>query len=60
MDYANSFPIGGHTDAGEPWHFQYWQRNPAGPCGSSFNLTSFHCCYHAGVLMRESKARQDA
>ena len=25
---------------GDTWHFQRWYRDPAGPCGSGFNLTN--------------------
>jgi len=34
------FPPSGHIHAGQTWHFQGWYRDPAGPCGSGFNLTS--------------------
>jgi len=41
VDLASTiFPPGGEIDAGESWHFQYWYRDPAGPCQSSFNLTN--------------------
>jgi hypothetical protein len=40
VGHANaSFPVGGQISAGATWHFQGWFRDPAGACGSSFNLT---------------------
>ena len=30
----------GPIDPGETWNFQYWYRDPMGPCGSAFNLSS--------------------
>lgn len=30
----------GAIDAGETWFFQAWFRDPAGPCGSAFNLSN--------------------
>lgn len=37
---AARFPAAGWIQAGDRWHFQCWYRDPAGPCGSGFNLTS--------------------
>ena len=33
-------PPAGWIVAGSTWHFQTWYRDPAGPCGTSTNLTS--------------------
>ena len=30
----------GNITAGQTWNFQCWYRNPAGPCGSGFNLSN--------------------
>jgi len=35
-----NFAPAGQIAAGQTWNFQYWYRDPAGPCGSSFNLTN--------------------
>jgi hypothetical protein len=35
-----SLPGPGWIQAGDTWHFQRWYRDPAGPCGSGFNLTN--------------------
>ncbi len=35
-----SFAASGHISAGQTWNFQYWYRDPAGPCGTSFNLST--------------------
>jgi hypothetical protein len=37
---SQSFAMAGRIDAGETWHFQGWFRDPAGPCGTAFNLTN--------------------
>ncbi len=37
--YAN-FPAAGQIQAGQTWYFQTWYRDPAGPCGTGFNLTN--------------------
>ncbi len=37
---SQSFPMSGHIDAGETWYFQGWYRDPLGPCGTAFNLSS--------------------
>ena len=31
---------GGHIVPGATWNFQGWYRDPAGPCGTGFNLTN--------------------
>ncbi|TDJ79553.1 MAG: hypothetical protein E2O39_00815 [Planctomycetota bacterium] len=33
-------PAAGHIAAGDTWYFQYWYRDPVGPCGTGFNLTN--------------------
>jgi len=35
-----SFAPAGQIDAGDTWNFQAWFRDPAGPCGSAFNLSN--------------------
>lgn len=37
---ATQFPPAGRIVAGATWHFQAWFRDPAGPCGSGFNLSN--------------------
>jgi len=37
---SQTFPLAGRIQAGQYWNFQAWYRNPAGPCGSGFNLTN--------------------
>jgi len=37
---SQTFPMSGRISAGQYWNFQAWYRNPAGPCGSGFNLTN--------------------
>jgi hypothetical protein len=37
--HAN-FPAAGHIQPGDTWYFQTWYRDPAGPCGTDFNLTN--------------------
>ncbi|MFT5153116.1 MAG: hypothetical protein ACI841_003116, partial [Planctomycetota bacterium] len=34
-----NFPLAGNIAAGATWHFQGWFRDPAGPCGSAYNLS---------------------
>lgn len=34
------FPPGGCIAPGDTWYFQCWYRDPAGPCGSTFNLSN--------------------
>lgn len=34
------FPSAGCIDPGETWFFQAWYRDPAGPCGTSYNVTN--------------------
>jgi len=34
-----SFPPSGQIQAGQVWNMQCWYRDPAGSCGSSFNLS---------------------
>ena len=35
-----SFPSAGHITAGQSWNFQLFYRDPAGPCGTGFNMTN--------------------
>ncbi len=35
-----AFPGAGQIAAGQTWYFQAWYRDPAGPCGKSFNLSN--------------------
>ncbi len=35
-----AFPGAGQIAAGQTWYFQTWFRDPAGPCGQSFNLSN--------------------
>ncbi|MFT5052910.1 MAG: hypothetical protein ACI8QZ_004348 [Chlamydiales bacterium] len=37
---CTTFVPAGCIDIGETWHFQAWFRDPMGPCGNGFNLTS--------------------
>jgi hypothetical protein len=37
--HANFLPAG-QIQAGDTWYFQTWYRDPAGPCGTDFNLTN--------------------
>jgi len=37
---SQGFAAAGRIDAGETWYFQGWFRDPAGPCGTAFNLTN--------------------
>jgi len=37
---CSTFSASGCIDVGETWHFQAWFRDPMGPCGSGFNLSS--------------------
>ncbi|MFT5153006.1 MAG: hypothetical protein ACI841_003005, partial [Planctomycetota bacterium] len=34
-----SFPASGQIAAGSTWNFQGWFRDPAGPCGTAYNLS---------------------
>lgn len=36
---AANFPALGVVDAGEVWGYQFWYRDPTGPCGSFFNTS---------------------
>jgi hypothetical protein len=38
--YSQTLPPVRHIDPGDTWNFQAWYRDPGGPCGSSFNLSS--------------------
>lgn len=38
--YTNGFPPGQEIQIGTTYYFQAWYRNPAGPCGSGWNMTS--------------------
>ncbi len=35
-----SFPALGCLTAGSTWNFQFWYRDPIGPCGNAFNLSN--------------------
>ena len=35
-----AFSLAGQITAGDIWRFQAWFRDPAGPCGSGFNLSN--------------------
>jgi hypothetical protein len=37
---ADHFPSTGAIDPGDTWRFQAWYRDPAGPCGTGFNLSN--------------------
>jgi hypothetical protein len=37
---SQGFVPAGQIAAGQTWNFQCWYRNPAGPCGSFFNLSN--------------------
>jgi hypothetical protein len=37
---CGSFPPSGCITAGSTWNFQFWYRDPAGPCGQGFNLSN--------------------
>ena len=37
---SQGFPAAGHISAGQSWNFQAWFRDPQGPCGTAFNLSS--------------------
>ncbi len=38
--YTNGFPAGQEIQIGTTYYFQAWYRNPTGPCGSGWNMTS--------------------
>ncbi|MCB9913582.1 MAG: hypothetical protein H6828_00365 [Planctomycetes bacterium] len=41
VSYAASlFPPAGQIGAGSTWYLQFWYRDPVGPCGNVFNLSS--------------------
>ncbi len=37
---SQSFAPVGQIKPGDTWNFQYWYRDPGGPCGNGFNLTN--------------------
>lgn len=37
---CSSFPASGCIAAGTTWRFQFWHRDPDGPCGSGSNVTN--------------------
>ncbi len=37
---AANFPPAGWITAGSSWFFQFWHRDPPGPCGSGWNTTN--------------------
>lgn len=37
---CSSFAVAGCITAGDTWNFQYWYRDPVGPCGNGFNLSN--------------------
>ena len=37
---SQNFGGAGAIDPGETWNFQFWYRDPMGPCGTAFNLSS--------------------
>ena len=38
--YSQGFPPLGRIQAGQTWNFEYWYRDPNGPCGSNTNFTN--------------------
>ena len=40
VSHSQGFPGGGPIQPGSSWNFQYWYRDPSGPCGSTFNLSN--------------------
>ncbi len=48
VDFAEqNFGIPGLISAGTQWNFQAWHRDPAGPCGTSFNTSG---AYHVAFV----------
>jgi len=35
-----NLPLAGHITASSTWSFQYWYRDPGGPCGTTANLSN--------------------
>ena len=35
-----NFPASGQINSGDTWNFQFWYRDPTGPCGFAFNLSN--------------------
>jgi len=40
VSYSQGFSGSGRIQPGSSWNFQFWYRDPQGPCSSTFNLTN--------------------
>ena len=38
--YSQGFPPLGRIQSGQSWNFEYWYRDPNGPCGSNTNFSN--------------------
>jgi hypothetical protein len=40
VSLSQQFPTAGHITAGQTWNFEYWYRDPQGPCGGLTNFSN--------------------